>query len=222
MPSILSSPVGEFKGWFSNLFNWKVHTYVLYSTDALGATRTETVRILEQFGVIISPEDHGENVQNQGPAHVIASTLRCRLNDLVDSTNGTTIQKYVRFKVKFSTNASQAAGSTLPSPGIGSVSGTGVSAGVGSVPPPSSLVSSALSQTSAAAKNTLSKVAVTMAESGFSCAIVLVQEKGSVSTFRTLCRWLREEWALDALVSPAAGSPGEVIFAEQQQVMVIE
>ncbi|KAF8556081.1 hypothetical protein OG21DRAFT_757554 [Imleria badia] len=57
MPSILLSPVGEFKGWFSNLFNWRVHIYVLCSMNNLAATRTETMRILEQLGVLIALED---------------------------------------------------------------------------------------------------------------------------------------------------------------------
>ena len=52
---------------------------------------------------------------------------------------------------------------------------------------------------------------------GYACAIVVVQEKGSLSTFRAVCRWLREEWTLDALRSPPAGPGGQGIFLEQQQ-----
>ena len=44
--------------------------------------------------------------------------------------------------------------------------------------------------------------------SGSQCAIVLIQEKGAVSTFRAVCRRLREEWTLDALQSPVIGSEG--------------
>ncbi|KIJ59399.1 hypothetical protein HYDPIDRAFT_100793 [Hydnomerulius pinastri MD-312] len=182
MPSILSSPVGEFKGWFSNLFNWKAHTYVLCSTNHLTATRTETIRILEQFGVSLGIEE----TDGQG-------TLRCRMNDLVDSNNGALIQKHVRFRVEFSSNSPQARG--LLSPPLGA----GASA-------------SPVSPSLASARYALSRQ--TMA--GCTCAIVLVQEKGSVSTFRALCRWLREEWTLDALVSPPP-TGGQGSFLEQQQ-----
>ncbi|KAF8546795.1 hypothetical protein OG21DRAFT_1035803 [Imleria badia] len=55
--------VGEFKGWFSDLFSWGAHTYVVQvcSTNNLDAMRTETVRIPEQLGVSIALEDPDNN-----------------------------------------------------------------------------------------------------------------------------------------------------------------
>lgn len=56
--AILASPaVGEFKGWFSNLFNWKAQQYVLYSVDNCLTTRDEVMRLLGLFGVNVLLED---------------------------------------------------------------------------------------------------------------------------------------------------------------------
>ncbi|KAG1898528.1 kinase-like domain-containing protein [Suillus fuscotomentosus] len=173
MPSILASPVGEVKGWFSNLFNWKAHTYVLCSTDTLYATRNEAVRILEHFGVIVGLEEtdgHG--------------VLRCRMNDLMDTMSGSVIQKPVRFRVEFSSSSSSSSSPRSPTPASPRL--------------PMYHASGPMSPTF---RYGFGKPSL---GSGFTCAILLVQEKGSLSSFRMVCRRLREEWALDALQSPVA------------------
>ncbi|KAG2357325.1 kinase-like domain-containing protein [Suillus spraguei] len=178
MPSILASPVGEVKGWFSNLFNWKAHTYVLCSTDTMYATRNEAVRILEQFGVIVGLEEtdgHG--------------VLRCRMNDLIDTMTGSVVQKQVRFRVEFSSSSSSSSSHGQPQ------SPTPASPRL-----PMYHASGPMSPTF---RYGFGKPSL---GSGFTCAILLVQEKGSVSSFRMVCRRLREEWALDALQSPVAGT----------------
>jgi hypothetical protein len=178
MPSILASPVGEVKGWFSNLFNWKAHTYVLCSTDTIHATRNEAVRILEQFGVIVGLEEtDGHRV------------LRCRMNDLIDTMSGSVAQKQVRFRIEFSSTSSSSSSHGQP------LSPTPASPRL-----PMYHVSGPMSPTF---RYGFGKPSL---GSGFTCAILLVQEKGSVSSFRMVCRWLREEWALDALQSPVAGT----------------
>lgn len=71
MSPVLSPPVavvGEFKGWFSNLFNWKAQQYTLYSVDNCHATRQEALRLLEKFGVVM--------VVDEG-----AGSLKCRVED---------------------------------------------------------------------------------------------------------------------------------------------
>ncbi|KAG2067837.1 Pkinase-domain-containing protein [Suillus decipiens] len=178
MPSILASPVGEVKGWFSNLFNWKAHTYVLCSTDNMYVTRNEAVRILEQFGVIVGLEEtdgHG--------------VLRCRMNDLIDTTTGSVVQKQVRFRVEFSSSSSSSSSYGQPQ------SPTPAS--------PRLPIHHASGPMSPTFRYGFGKPSL---GSGFTCAILLVQEKGSVSSFRMVCRRLREDWALDALQSPVAGT----------------
>lgn len=162
--------MGEFKGWFSNLFNWKAQTYVLCSTDDVLSTRNETTRLLEILGVVVALEDGGQ--------------LKCRVGDgmALDGGDGSSAQllKHTRFRVELhaslaattpSHSASQSSSrSPLPTPTFGP--GTKHVTG------------------------------------GSQCVIVLTQEKGTVSTFRTICRRLREEWTLDALQSPPSASPG--------------
>ncbi|OCH86506.1 Pkinase-domain-containing protein [Obba rivulosa] len=88
--SLIGSPVvGEFKGWFSNLFHWKVQSYLLYSADDLQTTRLEVARLLESFGVVVVLEE------NQG-----WSVLKCRLDEANDGSGP--MQKQVRFRVEFS------------------------------------------------------------------------------------------------------------------------
>ncbi|KAI0078302.1 Pkinase-domain-containing protein [Panus rudis PR-1116 ss-1] len=99
-PTSIGSPiVGEFKGWFSNLFHWKVQSYLLYSTDDPVATRNETARILEAVGVIVALED------NQA-----WSTLKCKMEDVYES--GLVVQKQLRFRVEISSIASMPPGTT--------------------------------------------------------------------------------------------------------------
>lgn len=88
--SLIGSPVvGEFKGWFSNLFHWKVQSYLLYSMDDICTTRNETLRLFEHFGVTaVVEENHGWCV------------LRCRTEDVHDGS--VLVQKQVRFRVEFS------------------------------------------------------------------------------------------------------------------------
>ncbi|KIM86797.1 hypothetical protein PILCRDRAFT_86432 [Piloderma croceum F 1598] len=107
--SILASPVvGEFKGWFSNLFNWKSQTYVLCSTDNIFTTRQETTRLLEQFGVVVALEDADGWGQ-----------LRCRVDDILDAPTGTIAQKQTRFRVELYSAPGNA---YSPHPGEGTTS----------------------------------------------------------------------------------------------------
>ncbi|KAH0835946.1 hypothetical protein J3R83DRAFT_9871 [Lanmaoa asiatica] len=210
MPSILSSPVGEFKGWFSNLFNWRAHTYVLCSTNNLAATRTETVRILEQLGVTIALEDP-DSIHAHGGG--TAGILRCRTNEVVDGATGAVVQKHVRFRVEFSVGSTQVGGFIAPTIGAGPSAGTSI--GIGAPVVGASTTSTGTSSLLMSPRHALGKQATA---AGYACAIVLVQEKGSLSTFRAVCRWLREEWTLDALRSPPdVGPGGRGGFLEQQQ-----
>ncbi|KAI0676553.1 kinase-like domain-containing protein [Trametes maxima] len=84
----MSPAVGEFKGWFSNLFHWRVQSYLLYSLLDLATTRTETTMLLEHFGATVAMEENGG-----------WSVLRCRIDDSHDGN--ALVQKQVRFRVEF-------------------------------------------------------------------------------------------------------------------------
>ena len=66
------SAVGEFKGWFANLFNWKAQQYVLHSVDNCATTREEVKRLLEGFGVEVRVEK--EDVHGWG-------VLKCKVDE---------------------------------------------------------------------------------------------------------------------------------------------
>ncbi|TFK87354.1 Pkinase-domain-containing protein [Polyporus arcularius HHB13444] len=172
----MSPAVGEFKGWFSNLFHWKVQSIVLYSVLELPTTRSETTRLLEHFGVSLAIEDRSG-----------FSVLLCRMDDIYDGS--TMVQKQVRFRVEFSSCSSVTHSHGMhTTPRMGQMSFPG-------------------------ARSRADGLAA-----GYETVIGIALEKGSVTTFKNLCQRLRNEWRLDALVSPtvaAAANPGI-----QQQFMV--
>ncbi|PCH35209.1 hypothetical protein WOLCODRAFT_107140 [Wolfiporia cocos MD-104 SS10] len=90
--SVIGSPVvGEFKGWFSNLFHWRVQSYLLYSVLDVFTTRNETERLLGRFGIVSALEE------NDG-WHV----LKCRTDDSPMQDGPAVMQKQVRFRIEFS------------------------------------------------------------------------------------------------------------------------
>lgn len=182
-----SSPVGEVRSWLSHLFNRKPHTYVLYSTASFCATRNRTILALERLGVTVGPPE--SSPRRQGCC--ITSIVRCRMSVGVKCSGSAVVQKYIRFRVEISLspNALQMLHESLsssPHP-LNDISSE-VGGPLGDVlwpqltsftpPQPRSRASSA-------------------AERDYSCAVVLVQEKGSASAFKTMCRRLCELWTLD-------------------------
>ncbi|KAK2462380.1 hypothetical protein APHAL10511_005686 [Amanita phalloides] len=102
---ILTSPiVGEFKGWFSSLFNWKHNangsgqSNILYSPDGMSKTCGDVGRLLEALGVIVLFEKPGEN-----PSGNLSMTarLKCRVEELSVDPQTNTSLKPVRFRVEF-------------------------------------------------------------------------------------------------------------------------
>lgn len=187
---------------------------MLCSTNNLLATRTEMIRILEQLGVTIALEDP-ESMHSHGHPGT-AAVLRCRTNEVVDGTTGAVVQKHVRFRVEFSAGSAQIGGFVAPNIGTSSAgAGPNVSAGVGTQVVGTSTSPTGMSSSLMSSRHALGKQAMA---AGYACAIMLVQEKGSLSTFRAVCRWLREEWTLDALRSPpGVGMGGQASIFEQQQ-----
>ncbi|KZT69956.1 Pkinase-domain-containing protein [Daedalea quercina L-15889] len=101
--SMIGSPAGEFKGWFSNLFHWKVQSFTLYSTTDLLTTRTEIARLLEQCGVLSMVEDHHSWY-----------TLKCSTADSQEVPSGA--YKQVRFRVDFASAGQQYASPSSATP----------------------------------------------------------------------------------------------------------
>ncbi|KAL4249460.1 hypothetical protein ABKN59_006462 [Abortiporus biennis] len=178
-PPLTSPAVGEFKGWFSNLFHWKVQSHILYSMNDVVTTRNEAARILESFGVIIALED------NQ-----TTSSLKCRLDDVYDGHN--LVQKQTRFRVDFApvstTNPPWGQATTAP----------------GSTPRMIQSPMSPLTTSSAAtpAPSATKNRAIIDQLNAYETAITFIMDKGAVSTFKLIFQRLKMEWTLDSLQSP--------------------
>jgi len=244
---MLTSPaVGEFKGWFSNLFSWKSPSNqggVLYSAASVSRTCADITKILEGLGIAV---DSGGFDKGPAPVDNCAIILKCRVDDSNGSTWANSNHKSVRFRIEFS--APPKIGD-ITSPPLGSVMG-GQSQQPSSflTPPapnthPHSLLSAAshaatpgsngsgISGTKKARNSVLlmsgrrsSAVSVTSSSCvdangggefppGCECAVVMMYEKGSVSSFRTVWKKVKEIYgaggpaALGAsCVSPAIGA----------------
>ena len=111
--------VGEVRGWFSNLFHWKVQTLVLYSVLDLATTRSEIVRLLEGFGITVAVEEGYKN----GLWSANGNVLLCRADEAIGGSSSE--RKLVRFRVEFT-----AAGSPRgPAPGYDTAIGIALEKG---------------------------------------------------------------------------------------------
>ncbi|KAF8882512.1 hypothetical protein CPB84DRAFT_1817135 [Gymnopilus junonius] len=220
---ILASPVvGEFKGWFSNLFNWKHsngHGGVLYSSDEIHHTRSNVARILDGLGITLATSSGGMGYSD------LAEILFCRLEQpRTDPATGISL-KNVRFRVEF--RAQPPAGSlndpqTILSPTIEENSQYLVSS-PNSSHHFSQLVTPTLGNASRSRASILlgrgsSHASGTPLSSpipgpmplqakwdlppGCACVIVLVHEKGSMSTFRAVWRRLKDEYGSTTATYP--------------------
>ena len=216
---LLGSPVvGEFKGWFSNLFHWKPHSFILHSVDDINETKREVVRLLEASGVAISFtgtfEDSSQPGQSQTPQLQQAqqegwAPLKCRVDELYEGNS--ILQKQVKFKVEFSVGA-----------GLGLAPGTGSFVGSPrNISSPMSPLASPLPYTpnTSSGPPSLSNLPISlpipipnrtkMNSTGMSIGlgqgenspmqvvVALTLEKGALSGFKNVCTFLRSEWRLD-------------------------
>jgi hypothetical protein len=169
-----TSPAGEIRGWFQNLFSWR-QSHQLRSLQPSAATRDEVARQLAALGVLVTAEDVGGRL-----------ALRCAVDDggrlgPADASAPADERKAARFRVEF---ASAADGSFLPLASGASTPGLG----------------------GAARRSARYSPALTPA-GPCECVAVLVQEKGSVATFRAVVARLRDAWTLDAPASAGWGAP---------------
>ena len=219
---ILTSPVvGEFKGWFSNLFNWKSQSSqggVLYSADGLQQTKLDIARLLEGIGINLG-HSAVDNLQPE-----LFDVLLCRIDQpTTDPVNGVTL-KSVRFRVEFKAAPSPSDSQLLAThnrddnPYFLAAAGnpSNVNTGNSSRPRASVLGRSA---------PMVSPVALAKWDfpPGCLCAIALVYEKGSMSTFRTVWRQLKAEYGdASTCFSPAIlNTPGPFSDSHPQKGLLV-
>ena len=223
---ILTSPVvGEFKGWFSNLFNWKPQSSqggVLYSVDDLQQTRLNIARLLEGIGINLG-HSAADNLQPE-----LFDVLLCRIDHpTTDPVNGTTL-KSVRFRVEFKA-APGPSDSQLPvtynrddNPSFLTAAGNPSSANTSNSSRPRASVLLGRSAP------LVSPVALAKWDfpSGCLCAIALVYEKGSMSTFRAVWRHLKAEYgdastAYSCLSPAILNTPGPLSDSHPQKGVLV-
>ncbi|KAJ7064857.1 kinase-like domain-containing protein [Mycena amicta] len=209
--SRLTSPVvGEFKGWFSNLFNWKgttpgqqtPGTGVIYSADGLDKTRRDVGLLFEKLGVTVegSGFTFAEGSDRGEDDFAMGMSLRCRVEEA--SSDGMAV-KPVRFRVQFSLTPSMRLPTPLsPNPNADNLPSTSLNA----------LLAAPLDIPLKQRANVLAN------RTGGQTAILLIHEKGSTSTFRNAWRRLKERYddvsSAYPILSPSIGATP---FVEQQQ-----
>lgn len=177
-PSATSTAPGKKDSWFAGLFNWKPATFTLMSTENLSETLSECVRRLQSYGVRVAMDESSD---------VHHTTLKCTINEYRESNGATTGAKPLRFRVELNILP---VGSAANSPQVGGGLGLslhGAPIGGGSVMS-NGLPSPALSTYSRGS----SAGGVT-----FATSVLVVQEKGTLSTFKLIHGRLRREWTLD-------------------------
>jgi hypothetical protein len=206
---ILTSPVvGEFKGWFSNLFNWKSQSSqggVLYSVDGLQQTKLDIARLLEGIGINLG-HSAADNLQPE-----LFDVLLCRIDQpTTDPVNGITL-KSVRFRVDLKAAPGPSDSQLLAThnkdddPYFLTAAGNPSSANTGNSSRP---------RVSVLGRSAPLVSPVALAKWDFPpgclCAIALVYEKGSMSTFRAVWRQLKAEYGdTSTCFSPAIlNTPG--------------
>ncbi|KAJ6488019.1 Pkinase-domain-containing protein [Mycena sanguinolenta] len=229
--SRLTSPVvGEFKGWFSNLFSWRGNhpspgTGVIYSPDGLEKTRREVGLMLEKLGIVV--EGSGFSSFPEGTARaeddlVVAMALRCKVAEATESAQ--MVLKPVRFRIEFSAAPSSRVLTFAPPP-----SHKHHSVPLSPNPNTNNLPSASLGALLAAPLDpplkTRASVLMNRTASGAAfppgcqSAIVLIHEKGSTSTFKNVWKRLKETYVNGVSAGYPTLSPamGTTPFMEQPQ-----
>ncbi|KAF9467937.1 hypothetical protein BDZ94DRAFT_1248098 [Collybia nuda] len=189
---LLTSPaVGEFKGWFSNLFNWKnqahAHGGVLYSSDDVSKTRADIGRLLNGFGIFVEGGGFDKSMSPANPG----GALKCRVEESNGDLGTMQTLKPVRFRVEFSVSPSSGLSFTTPNHNSALLAAPGVNPYSNSAAPSKSRNSMSMNKggnTTPLSSPTLS----TEFPPGCVSAVILIYEKGSASSFRMVWRRLKE------------------------------
>ncbi|KAK0203514.1 Pkinase-domain-containing protein [Desarmillaria ectypa] len=195
---LLTSPVvGEFKGWFSNLFSWKhqgAHSqsssWILYSTDDSAKTCDGVKRALEGMGVVV--DSPGSTVLPGSSGTSEPTFLRCRLDE--SNCGELANMKPVRFKVWFSPSSTP----NLAVPNSPLMSPT---SNLLSAPPPPVVLARGRASVFVNKSPQVLPLTIpnpcTSSSASRACVsmISLIQERGSATTFRAIWRRLKDVYS---------------------------
>ncbi|KAF8138101.1 hypothetical protein K438DRAFT_1996420 [Mycena galopus ATCC 62051] len=235
--SRLTSPVvGEFKGWFSNLFSWKGNhpspgTGVIYSPDGLEKTRREVGLLLEKLGIVVEGSGFSsfpEGVVRAEDDLMAAMALRCKVDE-ANTEGAPMVLKPVRFRVEFSA-ASSSRVLTFAPPSSHKHHSAPLSPNPNTNNLPSASLGTLLAAPLDPPLKTRASVLMNRTASssaafppGCQSAIVLIHEKGSASTFKNVWKRLKETYTNGASAGYPTLSPamGMTPFMEQPQRFAI-
>ncbi|KAJ3928875.1 MAG: kinase-like domain-containing protein, partial [Lentinula lateritia] len=170
----LGSPVvGEFKGWLSSLFSWSSKNtsgnYILYSIDDVTKTRRDLLHLLASLGVVVEVNSCETGVEREN------SPLRCRTEESPSDALAHLGLKPVKFRIELTSIGDE-----------GESSGTFPSSPVTPLPNGHHLFPTAGAPGARGRSSTLGSV------HGFLSALIVIQEKGSASTFKAILRKLKD------------------------------
>ncbi|KAJ9474125.1 putative serine/threonine-protein kinase HSL1 [Pseudozyma hubeiensis] len=173
---------GKKDSWFAGLFNWKPATFTLMSTENFSETLSECVRRLQSYGVRVAMDDSSD---------VHHTTLKCSVNEYRESNGVTTAAKPLRFRVEL--NILPVGSPAVNSPYMGGGLGLSLNGGAGAVGGGGSVMNHGLPSP---ALSTYSRGSSAGGVT-FATSVLVVQEKGALSTFKLIHGRLRREWSLD-------------------------
>ncbi|KAJ3868247.1 kinase-like domain-containing protein [Lentinula novae-zelandiae] len=170
----LGSPVvGEFKGWLSSLFSWSSKNtsgnYILYSIDDVTKTRRDLLHLLASLGVVVEVNSCETGVEREN------SPLRCRTEESPSDALAHLGLKPVKFRIELTSIGDE-----------GESSGTFPSSPVTPLSNGHHLFPTAGAPGARGRSSTLGSV------HGFLSALIVIQEKGSASTFKAILRKLKD------------------------------
>ncbi|KAE9404991.1 Pkinase-domain-containing protein [Gymnopus androsaceus JB14] len=188
---IASPVVGELKGWLSNLFNRPsknpAGNCILYSADDVSKTRRDVLHLLASLGVIVevslSEPDSGIERDN--------SPLRCRVDELTYEGLAPLGMKPVKFRIEFSAIGDEAGSSLSIFP---TSPATPLSSGHHLFPAAAtSGVRGRSSTLGGGSKSPLLPLSPLPSPNFVAASVMIViQEKGSSSTFKAIWKKLKE------------------------------
>ncbi|KAJ3908770.1 kinase-like domain-containing protein [Lentinula edodes] len=169
----LGSPVvGEFKGWLSSLFSWSGKNtsgnYILYSINDVTKTRRDLLHLLASLGVVVEVNLGEPGVEREH------SPLRCRTEESPSDALAHLGLKPVKFRIELTSIGDE--GDSGPSP---SSPVTPLSNGHHLFP-------------TAGAPGVRGRSSTLGSVHGFLSALIVIQEKGSTSTFKAIWKKLKD------------------------------
>ncbi|KAF9010138.1 kinase-like domain-containing protein [Cyathus striatus] len=159
-------PVGELKGWFSNLFSWKARSGTLISHQGMSRTYEEVTKTLKELGVLV--QHCGTESRSD------CQILKCHIGSSPHQLVADVYLKPTRFRVELS----------IPSSLVGCQT-----PGRSPASPDKSFDFSNHSPPGSKQPYNNSRAPERR------CYIVLVHEKGSTSAFKTILRKFRETYS---------------------------